>query len=97
MRCPDCLSLTLSLQEMPQKKKGLSSYLYIRCKKCEYERPFYTSQTCNDKAFDVNKRIIYAMRSCGQGHAGIDTFTTLMNMPKPMTLKNYNGIVKKIC
>ena len=95
MRCPDCLLLTLSLQEMPQKKKGLSSYLFVKCKECEYEQPFYTSQACNDKTFDVNKRIVYAMTSCGQGHAGIDTFTTLMNIPKPMTLKNYNVIVKK--
>ena len=61
MRCPDCLLLTLSLQEMPQKKKGLSLYLFVKCKECEYERPFYTSQACNVKTFDVNKRIVYAM------------------------------------
>ena len=34
------------------------------------------------------------MRSCGQGHLGIYNFTTLTNIPKSMTLKNCNSIVK---
>ena len=29
------------------------------------------------------------MRSCGQGYAGIEKFTSLMNMPKPMKQNNY--------
>ena len=46
------------------------------------------------KAFDVNNRIVYTMRTLGHGYAGIQKFTNL-NMPKPMTEKNYNRTAKK--
>ena len=38
--------------------------------------------------------MVYAMRSCGQGFSGIERFTTLMDMPKPMTQNNYDKVVK---
>ena len=33
------------------------------------------------------------MRACGQGYAGLETFASLMNMPKLMTANNYDKIV----
>ena len=36
------------------------------------------------------------MRTLGIGHSGIQKFTTFMNMPKPMTQKNYDKLVLKI-
>jgi hypothetical protein len=36
------------------------------------------------------------MRECGQGHAGLSTFSSLMDMPKPITAKNYDKIVVKL-
>ena len=36
------------------------------------------------------------MRSLGLGYAGIEKFNTLKNIPKPMTIKNYNKTVSKI-
>jgi len=45
------------------------------------------------KGFDVNRRMVYAMRACGQGFAGIETFTTMMDMPKPMIQNNYDKVV----
>ena len=35
------------------------------------------------------------MSSSGQGFSGIEKFTNLMDMPKPMTKNNYDKIVKK--
>ena len=35
------------------------------------------------------------MRSLGHGYSGIEKFNTLMNIPKPMTVKNYNKTVSK--
>ena len=35
-------------------------------------------------------------KSLGHGYAGIEKFHTLMNIPKPMTVKNYNKTVSKI-
>ena len=36
------------------------------------------------------------MRSLGYGYAGIEKFNTLMNIPKPVTVKNYNKTVSRI-
>ena len=34
---------------------------------------------------DVNTRIAYTMRACGQRYAGLEKFSSLMNFPMPMT------------
>ena len=36
---------------------------------------------------------LYSMRECGQGYAGLEKLTALMNLPKPMTVNNYDKIV----
>ena len=36
------------------------------------------------------------MRSLGHGYAGFEKFNILMNIPKPMIVKNYNKTVSKI-
>ena len=36
------------------------------------------------------------MRSLGHGYTGTEKFNTLMNIPKPVTVNNYNKIVSKI-
>ena len=36
------------------------------------------------------------MRSIGHGYARTEKFNTLMNIPKPVTVNNYNKIVSKI-
>ena len=94
LKCPECMESPLILKEDFYKKKGLASLLYIECAKCAYKHEFYTSRNQN-KSYDVNKRMVYAMRSCGQGYSGIETFTTLMDMPKPMTANNYDKIIFK--
>ena len=88
--CPECKQNNVSLREILKKKKGLASYLIISCI-CGYEKPFYTSKQVG-KSFDINKRAIYSMRSCGQGYAGLEKFLFCMNMPKPMTRKNYTKL-----
>ena len=37
--------------------------------------------------------MVYTMPSLSHGYAGIERFNTLMNIPKPMTVKNYNKTV----
>ena len=66
--------------------------LNLKCN-CGFLENFYTSKECG-KSYDINRRIIYSMRSCGQGFSSIEKFTALMNMPKPMTKKNYNAAVE---
>ena len=36
------------------------------------------------------------MTACGQGYAGLEKLTTLMNLPKPMTANNYDKIVNRL-
>ena len=88
--CPACKSesRTLKLHENFSKKMGLSSMLVLKCisRLCDFKKEFYTSRDCG-RSFDINRRVIYSMRSCGQGFSSIEKFTTLMNMPTPMTKK----------
>ena len=58
------------IERQCRQKEG-TSLLFAFCSNCEYEKEFYTSSQQTDKSFDVNKRIVYAMRACGQGYSGI--------------------------
>ena len=94
--CPSCDKQKLKLSENGSKKKGLASLLYVQCKACNFIHEFYTSSASAHQSYDVNKRVVYVMGACGQGHAGLETFTSLMNLPKPMTINNYDKIVSII-
>ena len=71
LACPKCHQQKLILKDNVAKKRGLASFLFAFCSNCEYEKEFYTSSQQTDRSFDVNKRIVYAMRACGQGYSGI--------------------------
>ena len=36
------------------------------------------------------------MRAYGQGYAGLEKLTALMNLPKPMSANNYDKIVNRL-
>ena len=59
-----------------KKKKGLAS--------CDFCTDFYTSRSY-DNTFDINTRAAYSMRAIGQGYSGLETFKSLLNLPKPVT------------
>ena len=48
------------------------------------------------KSYEVNIRSIYAMRSCGVGHTGMNRFCGLMNMPPPIRAHSYDEASNKI-
>jgi len=99
LHCPQCETPTLSLGDRITKKQGLASLLYVRCTKCDFVNDFYTSQTCQTSptkhSYDINQRMVYAMRVLGHSHAGIGKFNNLMNMPKPMK-NNYDKVASRI-
>ena len=37
-----------------------------------------------------------SMTACGQGYAGLEKLTALMNLPKSMTTNNYDKIVNRL-
>ena len=65
--CPVCCDSRLYVSTDPSKRKGLSSYIEIKCT-CGYYRSEFSSPTIKMSgkglnAFDVNTRSVYAMRS----------------------------------
>ena len=76
-------------------KKGLAYEMVIECQ-CGYSSQFYTSQSSSRQSFDINKRIVYTMRSLGQGYSGIKRFTSLMDMPQAMKANNYDKVIDNL-
>lgn len=77
---------------------GLVSEFYVECKSCSTLSTFKSSpllkSSCHD--YEVNVRIIYAMRTVGLGLQGIKNFCTAMDMPQPVSQKSYDRILNKI-
>ena len=80
--CKECLECCLILQEMNGKRKGCASCLRLLCCSCGWSIQFSTSKQIS-KFFEVNRRLVYSMRSIGCGHAAAKRFCGLMNMPPP--------------
>ena len=62
-------------------KKGLASSSSVKCCECEFVLNRYTSSVLPNtgerdslgmKTFDINARNVYALRSCGVGHTGLE-------------------------
>jgi len=91
MVCKECGDLSgLVLEDKPRERKGSASHLRIRCEACGWVYAFDTSKKVQH-TFDINRRLVYAMRSIGQGHASIKRFCTHMNMPPPLHFKAYRA------
>ena len=45
---------------------------------------------------EVNLRSVYAMRTCGVGHNGLQKFCGAMNMPPPVTRENYSKLSDRL-
>ena len=43
------------------------------------------------KPFEINIRAVYGMRTIGVDHTGLEKLCGMLNMPKPMTVKNFNN------
>ena len=69
--CPECSSDNLELIEINSQRKGAALALTLICN-CGYEKQFYTSPRVKyGKAFDINRRLVCSMRSCGVGYNGL--------------------------
>ena len=92
LACPECSLIMLDFVEQFNMNKGLASYVSIVCKHCNYSRNSYTSKTFfpslqkskstkGTKSFEVNMRMIYAMRNNGADYSGVEIFCAVMNLP----------------
>ena len=91
----------LDFVEQFNMKKGLASYVSIVCKHCNYSRNSYTLKTFfpslqkskstkGMKSFEVNMRMVYAMRNNGTDYSGVEKCCAVMNLPKPMRRMNHD-------
>ena len=83
LRCAECGNFNLAFMENHLARKGCASRLKLYCENCEWKQEFCSSKK-QGKSFEVNRCLVYSMRSLGKGHSGAKKFCTLMNMPPPL-------------
>ena len=69
---------------------GCASTLHLFCEQCGWKHSFCTSKK-QGKSFEVNRRLVYGMRTLVKGYAGARKFCSVMNMPPPPTEKAFLG------
>jgi len=74
-------------------KQGLGFKIVISCEACE---PVHINSCpkINNKAYEVNRRMVLAMRLLGIGLNGIKKFCAFMDLPQPIFQKSYDEIIK---
>ena len=101
---PECYEKgTCFVQENDDKKKGFSSHLTVSCE-WGYEKATYTSKNIVQETsergmrpFEVNFGAVYAMRTVGLDHTDLEKIRCMLNIPKQMTVKNYNYSSDILC
>lgn len=94
--CKECFECQLTLVDDYSKRMGCASYLSLQCKSCTWTEVFYTSEKVGHY-FQVNRRMVYAMRSVGCGLSAMQRFfCSTMNMPPPIGTKPYASHTKTI-
>lgn len=75
--------------------RGLGFKLKLNCKKC---KPILINSCplIEGKAYDVNRRLVFAFRLLGIGLARITKFCGVMDLPKPIFQSFYDKIVNNI-
>jgi len=76
-------------------KQGLGFKLVVSCDECA---PVYIDSCpkINNKAYEINQRMIFAMRLLGIGINGIRKFCAFMDLPHPVYQKSYKIIIDAI-
>lgn len=74
---------------------GLGYKVVVACEKCA---PVYinSSPLIENHAYDINRRIIFAMRLLGIDLNGIVKFCAFMDLPRPIFKSFYDKIIKNI-
>ena len=79
-----------------EERQGFSQKFYLECKDCTQCHGFYSSlefvhvwwygkDARGKKPFEVNVRSVIEFREIGKGNEAMCTFSTMMNMPPPLS------------
>ena len=93
--CPECRNQRLKLKENFSNKQGLATCLVVVCA-CGYTHAHHTSCSCGKKEFDINRQIVYTMRSCGLGYSGIEQFTLRELIFARINFREFRTISRKV-
>ncbi|EDO36497.1 predicted protein [Nematostella vectensis] len=88
LRFGDCCEFCLVLGEDEHNRKGCASKLRLTCQNCDWKHITYTSKV-QGQSYEVNRRLVYSMRTLGKGHTGARKLCLLMNMPPPPTARAF--------
>lgn len=75
--------------------RGLGFKLKVNCAKCEAVL-INSCPLIGGKAYDVNRRLVFAFRLLGIGLAGIEKFCGTLDLPKPIFRSFYDKVVNDI-
>lgn len=93
--CKDCFEFQLTLMDNSQKQVGCVSCLSLPCNSSGWTETFYTSKK-NGRFFEINRRMVHAMRSVGCGRSTTSRFCSTMNMPPSVETKSFSAHTKAI-
>lgn len=89
-----CKECKLNVTFTESGKRGLGFKIVISCANCDKKEvpncPFV------DKSYEINRRIILAMRMLGVGLNGTMKFCAFMDLPRPIFQSFYDKVVKTI-
>ena len=104
--CKHCRKGSLALKN--NGKHGLALKMDLECDNidCQSKETFYTSKRCSAEAkegpkqggipFEINLRIVLAMRLLGRGLDGLRLFAGVMNMANPIEQRPFTNLLGKI-
>jgi len=80
---------------------GFAQHVSLTCGKCKWSYETFTSKqfktpesdTRGAKSFDINNRSIIAFREIGRGHRSMEIFSSLMNLPPPLSATAYKNCI----
>lgn len=92
--CKNCGVGNVTLKEDLDKRMGCASQLLFLCDNCGVNQGFMSSDKTNTGQYDINMRLVYALRSVGKGHDDAKMICTLLDIPGPPTrFMKYNRII----
>lgn len=94
--CPECAEKALTVQENTAKRMGCCTELQLVCHNCGFiSQPATTSKKVG-QTYEVNRRLVYAMRQVGCGYNEARHFMCAMNLPPPPKPSAYNNHTKAL-
>lgn len=84
--CKGCSCGNLRVSE--SSRHGLASEVVVSCDSCDFQKILPLSLK-KERFHEVNRRSVLAMRRIGRGHAALQKFCGLMNLPPPVTQRAF--------